>query len=68
MSIDNEIRSMMDDGVMSGVAEGMAALVRAKNKNTQQTLDEVLALRDDAILLLSMIDKAFSATGEGRVS
>ena len=69
MSIDNELRARMYDGVMMGVADGMAALVRSMEvRDTQLTLDDVAKLRDHAILLLSMIDKAFSDTSGGRLS
>ena len=59
----------MYDGVMMGVADGVAALMGSlETRGTQLTLDDVVKLRDHAILLLSMIDKALSATGEGRSS
>ena len=69
MNVDHELRARMYDGVMMGVADGMAALVRSmETRDTQLTLDDVVRLRDHAILLLSMIDKAFSDSSGGRSS
>ena len=56
----------MYDGVMMGVADGMAALVQSmETRDTHLTMDEVAKFRDHAILLLSMIDKAFSDSRGG---